>query len=583
MKKNGELSPKITEYNISELIANRKPSWALFLVLLLLYSLATALTFFATHSSAVFMLSGYPIPYRAVTGALSSSANLCIIFLVVLYKKTGFITSLVILLSQFPSIITGLFFRHDYMGISGFFVNILIILAICLLYMNNKKIEKYQSLMQEYTTTDKLTKLPNRLAGYIHIEELIKCSEPFAVAVLNLDRFKSIKNAIGQYVGDSILKEIAVRLNTAVRKDTSDAKVFLVYNGGDEFTFVIQNYHSTDELVEHLEYYKSALNSAITLNEDEYYITSRIGYTEYPKDADNIEALYTCALVAMTNAKKHGGVNHICGFTSDMYSAEHDLEMERKIREALNDKRLHFYLQPQYDILHNLRGFEVLARIFDTDGVIINPAEFIPIAEKIGLIDNIDYTVFRESAQFLSELIKRTDTDIIFSINVSVRHLMKKDFSSEVKDVLEKNNLPANRIELEITESIMIDSFDKALNRINELKKLGIKIAIDDFGTGYSALSYLNAFPVDIIKVDKSFIENITSGNSNKQYVAAIISIGHIMNFDVIAEGVETEEQLEILREIGCDYIQGFCWGKPVPPEEAEKLIVKNVKVLNNI
>ena len=164
----------------------------------------------------------------------------------------------------------------------------------------------------------------------------------------------------------------------------------------------------------------------------EYFVTARMGYSEYPRDAKSSEGLYTCAHLAVTNTKNNGERNSICGFVSDMYSAEHEIRMEKKIRHALKEGRLRFYLQPQYDITHRLRGFEVLARIFDSDGTMISPADFIPVAEKIGLIDSIDYTVLKDAAEFLGEIIRKTDADIIFSVNVSVRHLMKKNFLNEV-------------------------------------------------------------------------------------------------------------------------------------------------------
>ena len=203
----------------------------------------------------------------------------------------------------------------------------------------------------------------------------------------------------------------------------------------------------------------------------------------------------------------------------------------------------------------------------------VSPGVFIPVAEKIGLIDKVDLSVFRKSAMFFGDLIQKTGADITLSINISVRHLMKNNFMEEIRDILEQSGLNPGHLEIEITESIMIDSIDKALEVIGEIKDMGIKIAIDDFGTGYSSLSYLNKFPADLLKVDKSFIDEMNSSESSRQYVATIISIGHIMNLDVISEGVEDDAQLKTLKEIGCDYIQGFIWGKPLPPEEAEKLV----------
>ncbi|MCR4719806.1 MAG: EAL domain-containing protein [Firmicutes bacterium] len=565
-----------TGQGISNFYIDRKPPGVLFVVLLLVYILAAVFVNITAQLESNLVFFGQAVQLSFLTGAISSVANLCAIFLVIFYSKHGFIASIIILLAQFPNLIIEFIFKHNYFGITGFFVNILTVLAVCIIYINKKKVERYQITIQEYAVTDRLTKLPNRIACSMHMDELIKCNKPFVVAIMNLNNFKSINNALGQSIGDAILSEIAIRLKETTIRDTSGTSVFLAYNGGDEFTLVINNYRDSDELVKVLEYYKATLNDTITFKECEYFISARIGYAEYPRDAKSSEDLYICALTAVTNAKKDRGKSHICGFMSNMYSAEREIDMERKIREALKEGRVYFYLQPQYNIMHRLRGFEVLARICDKDGNIISPVEFIPIAEKAGLIDSIDYTVFRNASKFLGELIRHTGTDIILSVNVSVMHLMKKNFLSEVQEILEKSDVPANRIEIEITESIMIDSIDEAVRSISELKKMGFRIAIDDFGTGYSSLSYLNTFPADILKVDKSFIKKISSGSSHEKYVAAIISIGHIMNFGVVAEGVETSEQLEILRNVGCDYIQGFYWGEPMPREEAEKLVIEN-------
>ena len=572
MKDNKRSDYARARQNFTDSRINKKLSWVFFVLLLMLYIISTVLVSVTSRSGGSLTIFGHHVPYHTITGALSSTANLCTVFLVVFFGIPGFITSLTMVLAQFPALVVSLFVRHNYMSIAGFFSNNLILCSILLLYINNRKIERYQCEMQEYTTTDMLTKLPNRLACHMYLEELVRCNASFAIAILNLNHFKNIKSTMGQAVGDDVLAEIASRLKAVSSTGKSSTRIYIAYNGSDEFTLIIRSYNK-DKLLTILENYQSAVSKPITISGCEYFITSRVGYAEYPHDAKNIESLYTCALIAMTNARNHADKNYILGFTSDMYSQERELETERKIRDSLKEDRLHFYLQPQYDISHNLRGFEVLARIFNPDGTIVNPSEFIPVAEKVGLIDSIDNAVFKESAQFLSDLIRRTNTDIIFSVNVSVRHLMKKNFINEVKEILDSADIPANRIEIEITESIMINSIDEALNSINELKGLGLNIAIDDFGTGYSSLSYLNNFPSDIIKIDKSFIEKITFGNSHKQYVAAIISIGHIMNFKVVAEGVETAEELEILRSIGCDYVHGFYWGVPMPPEEAEKLV----------
>ena len=280
----------------------------------------------------------------------------------------------------------------------------------------------------------------------------------------------------------------------------------------------------------------------------------------------------------MHEVKRTNSSNHILRFTPELLKKERTIELEGKIRDALENETLYYNLQPQFDINHNLRGFEALARMKDADGSFISPGEFIPVAEKVGLIDQVDGMVFRKSAMFFGELIRKTNADIMLSVNVSVRHLMKNDFFDEICEVLKNSGIPANRLEIEITESIMIDSVDKALQCIDQLKAMGIQIAIDDFGTGYSSLSYLNRFPANLLKVDKSFIDTMNKSESAKHYVSAIISIGHIMGFEVISEGVEDMEQVEALREIGCDFIQGFIWGRPLMPDAAEELVINSMK-----
>ena len=252
---------------------------------------------------------------------------------------------------------------------------------------------------------------------------------------------------------------------------------------------------------------------------------------------------------------------------------ERALEIERKIRAALANGNIFYNLQPQYDMEHKLIGFEALARMKDDDGTLISPVEFIPVAEKTGLVEHIDMRVFELAVQFMGTLVTDPASDITMSVNVSVRHLMKNNFLDDIKRILNKYGVAPERIEIEITESIMIDSAEKALQRIAELKKMGMKVAIDDFGTGYSSLSYLNSFPSDMLKIDKSFIDKMNQNEVSRQYVAMIISIGHTLDLKVISEGVESADQIDTLKAIGCDYVQGFVWGRPLPPEEAEKLV----------
>ena len=378
---------------------------------------------------------------------------------------------------------------------------------------------------------------------------------------------------MGHDTGDNVLKEIATRWKDLANSLTTGTIDFVARITGDEFFLILTGYNSEEDVLATIEAYKEELEKKITIDDCDYYMTACFGYSMCPEDSDVIDNLFTFSDAALHEVKKTGSGSRILRFTMDVLNSEDALEIERKIRAALTNDKIFCHLQPQYDMDHSLRGFEALARMKDDNGSYISPMDFIPVAEKTGLVDRIDMRVFELAVQFLDNVITETGADITLSANVSVRHLMKNNFTEDLKKVLDKYSVSPERIEIEITESIMIDSAEKTLQRIDELKQLGMKVAIDDFGTGYSSLSYLNNFPTDMLKIDKSFIDNMSLNESSKQYVAMIISIGHTLDLKVISEGVESADQVMVLKDIGCDYIQGYVWGRPMLPEDAYKLV----------
>ena len=428
--------------------------------------------------------------------------------------------------------------------------------------------------LKRISYTDRLTGIPNRLACTELVGDLIRHGEPFTFVSVDINSFKSINSSMGFGAGNRVLTEIAARWKAIVDSGLSGTQDFVARMGGDEFALVIRDSRSPEEVLKTIRQYESVLGNRLTVDDCDFYITASFGYAAFPEDAATSDSLLSYAAAAMFEVKRINSSAHILRFTQDLVKEERTLEIERKLRRALEEDTVCYQLQPQFDLDHRLRGFEALARMKDADGTPISPGEFIPVAEKVGLVDKVDATVFRKAAMFIGDLIRKTGADIILSVNVSVRHLMKNDFLDEVREILESSGLPYDRLEIEITESIMIDSAEKARSCIEELHKMGIRIAIDDFGTGYSSLSYLYTFPANLLKIDKAFIDRINAGDSSEQYVAAIISIGHIMGFEVISEGVEEEQQLASLRANGCDFIQGYIWGRPLPPEEAEKLVM---------
>ena len=234
-----------------------------------------------------------------------------------------------------------------------------------------------------------------------------------------------------------------------------------------------------------------------------------------------------------------------------MLDDTHAMEVESKIRRALEEDRFFFNLQPQFDMNHKLRGFEALARMKDENGKIVSPGEFIPVAEKAGLVDQIDHKVLISATAFIGEMVQKHHTDAVLSVNASVRHLLQTGFVDEVREALHSSGLPAEQLEIEITESVMIDSVEKAIDCIHQLAELGVRIAIDDFGTGYGSLSHLKQYPVSHIKIDRSFVMDINSDPASRAIVKTMVELCRNLGMSCVFEGVETETQLEALASLG--------------------------------
>lgn len=558
---------------LKNLSLNKEAPKSAFILLVLLYAIASFLTTRTSVMQGSIAIGDKMIRYNSFAGVFSMLGYICIICLVMLFRRVGYIVSMAAIILQFPLMIFNIFVRGNLHSLPGLFSSVLIIGAISIIHFSYRKILKYQQSIREQAVTDRITGLPNRFACNELLTDLQRRGEPFVLVSVDLNDFKSINDTMGHDTGDQVLREVAKRWKDLANSLSTETVDFVARNSGDEFMIVISEYPSVKEIENTINAYREVLEKKITIDDCDYYLTACFGYSFFPEDSDVIENIYLFSDAALHEVKKAGSGSRISRFTPDVLNFERTLEIERKIRTALNSDKIFFNLQPQYDINHNLRGFEALARMKDDDGSFISPVDFIPVAEKTGLVDRIDMRVFELSMEFLDKITRETGTEIMMSVNVSVRHLMKNTFIEDIKNILKAHNIAPERVEIEITESIMIDSAEKALQRINEIKAMGMKVAIDDFGTGYSSLSYLNNFPSDLLKIDKAFIDQMNMSESSKQYVAMIISIGHILHLKVISEGVESPDQVEVLKKIGCDYIQGFVWGKPMPPEEAGRLV----------
>ena len=544
-----------------------------FVLLLLIYALSAVLTTMSSRIRGQVVLFDIPFEYSSLTGVFSLLSNTCAICLVMLFHKVGYITAMILVCSSFPMMFINVFIRQNYRNIPGFFNGLMVIVAITIIFLGNRKIVDYQNSLRKQAVTDRLTGLPNRLACSELMDDLIRRNVRFALVSADINNFKSINDTMGHDTGNLVLQAIAGRWKSLADSDATGTNEFVARITSDEFMFIINDYQSEAEVEDTIRIFKAELEKKITIDDCDYYMTACFGYSLCPEDTDVLENIFTFTDAALHEAKKSGSGSMVLRFTPDVLNSERDLEIERKIRKALTDGNIFYNLQPQYDMEHKLIGFEALARMKDNDGTLISPTEFIPVAEKTGLVEQIDMHVFERAVEFMGNFVTASGQNYTMSVNVSVRHLMKNSFLDDIRRILNKYGVPPELIEIEITESIMIDSAEKALQRIEELKKMGMKIAIDDFGTGYSSLSYLTNFPSDMLKIDKSFIDKMNQSEVSRQYVAMIVSIGHTLNLKVISEGVESPDQVDILKSVGCDYIQGFVWGRPLSPKEAGELV----------
>lgn len=481
-------------------------------------------------------------------------------------NKKGFAAVMIINCFHFVNISVAVFVMNRWESVTGVPMAIGTLILLCMQHNHIKKTEQNEKSIYSLYATDPLTGLNNRRSVMEHIKGKIKAKEPFSLLFFDLDNFKNINDTMGHACGDAILCETADRL-----RKFADGSVYLGRTGGDEFAVIISG-RTDEDTRKFADNCLRVLAEKIHTEKFDYYATFSAGAARFPEDGTDCESLFSFADTAMHKAKS-SGKNRICFFDAEMLSEIHnELNLETEIRNALKYNRFYLVFQPQFEAeTKHLRGFETLLRLKDSEGTPIPPSKFIPVAEKSGLILDIDRWVLRHAMQAFSE--QTAGPEFVVSVNVSARHITDCGLADEIKALLDETGFPAEMLEVEVTESCFIADVDEAINTLLQVKKLGVKIALDDFGTGYASLSYLQKLPIDLLKIDKSFIDDMTERNDSGDFVKAIISIGHMFHCKVISEGVELESQLKILKELGCDYIQGYIWGKPQEHSSAIQLI----------
>ncbi len=419
---------------------------------------------------------------------------------------------------------------------------------------------------------DALTGLPNRimLTGWLKhaLARASRAGSELAVMFLDLDHFKLVNDTLGHTVGDELLKATAGRLAGCVRSADMVARL-----GGDEFVIVLDDVTDSQDAVTVAQKIIDALAQPLILEQHELVVTPSIGIGLYPDDGGDAETLIKHADVAMYRAKERGRNNYQL-FTADMHvRAFERLAMENSLRRALERNEFLLHYQPQVDLgSRRIIGMEALLRWRQPEGL-IPPAQFIPIAEEIGLIVPIGEWVLRTACARNKAWQDAGFAPLRVAVNLSARQFRLPNLVAMVRSALGDSGLAAQFLELEITESIAMDHIEETIAKLDELKAMGVSIAMDDFGTGYSSLGYLKRFPIDRLKIDRSFVRDITTDPDDATIAVSIISLAHAMRLGVVAEGVETEAQLAFLRQHGCDEIQGYYFSPPLAQEEFAALL----------
>jgi diguanylate cyclase (GGDEF)-like protein/PAS domain S-box-containing protein len=427
----------------------------------------------------------------------------------------------------------------------------------------HKKVQQLNAFLAHH---DELTRLLNRRGFEAHLREAIAGAGKLAVMYIDLDRFKNVNDTLGHFIGDRLLEQISFRLQSHTGGEDKIARM-----GGDEFMVLCPSI-SEKEAVSLARKLIKSMNEPFFIQEYELYVTASIGISFYPEHGDNVVELMKHADVAMYKAKD-GGRNSFQIYTPSMdESSYHSFFMERDLRKALNQQEFMIYFQPKVDVESGrLAGAEALIRWHHPEYGIISPGNFIPLAEETGLIIPIGQYVKKSVCEQLVKWRSAGLPLVPVSINISAQRFLQRDFAQSFRELSAQYELDGRLLEIEITENSLMKNEEYVKQTIGELKEMGIKIFIDDFGTGYSSFSYLNTYKLDGLKIDQSFIRNISAQSENASITSAMIKMAQLLNMEIIAEGVETREELEFLREHGCHHVQGYFFGKPVSAGEFEK------------
>jgi diguanylate cyclase (GGDEF)-like protein len=438
---------------------------------------------------------------------------------------------------------------------------------------SREQAESVAKRMQYHAHHDALTGLPNRVLFTDRINTELKHARRqrtmAGVLFLDLDRFKIINDSLGHGVGDQLLRAISRRISSCIRESDTVARL-----GGDEFMVLLPRIKKTSDAGRIGNKIINALLEPISCNGHELQVTTSVGISIFPHDGADTETLIKNADISMYHAKEQGR-NKVVYYTEEMnVNTRKRLVLETSLRGAIERNELRLLYQPKIDITRGIVvGVEALLRWKHPTMGVISPLEFIPVAEESGLITPIGEWVLNTAFRQLREWHDAGYDELTMAVNLSSIQLSRPGFEDVVEAAISNSGIDAGKVELEVTENVAMLDIDAAVCILEKLKATGISIAMDDFGTGYSSLGYLRRLPIDIVKIDRSFVREIPENNEDALIAQAIIAMTHSLNLSLVVEGIENVKQLNFFRQLGCHVVQGFLFSKPVPPEELVKIL----------
>ncbi len=429
---------------------------------------------------------------------------------------------------------------------------------------------------------DPLTMLPNRLLFRNRLQHEFNVAARHrsctGVIVLNLDRFKQLNDTFGFTAGDQLIKEVADRLDCCIRntdliarqQDRVERDPDLVSRmGGDDFAFILSEMRRPEDAGVVAERILASLREPFQVGDEEVFVSASMGIAIYPQNADDSDGLMQCAESALKQVKAEGRGGYRFFSPEINISSASRVRMEAQLRRAIEQQELTLHYQPKFSLASGeISGMEALLRWPQRDGGMISPVEFIPMAEDTGLIIPLGEWILQQAFADTLALERRTGHALQVAVNLSARQFQHHALEATIRDAMEQSGIPAHQVELELTESMLMHNVEDANRMMQRLRGLGVSLAIDDFGTGYSSLAYLRQFPVNTLKIDRSFVNDLSCANSSACIITAIIGLGEGLGLTVVAEGIETAQQHEHLKQAGCALAQGYYLARPTTLEQ---------------